>query len=223
MPKIVLMTALWVLVWAMLLPASAQTPVVQEPPVPPGMDPGGVAIALLGPGIDYTKPEIARVLARDGEGEPIAWDCTDDDARPFDTSGTGTADALAFALAMAQSGTSIRLVIVKETPGDAHAFGRMVLFAVQTPARVIVWPGADAKRPDWPLLGVAAKQFPQHLFVVPDTSVPVPHPNVFVAPKAPTPARAATIALAIRIAQVLAAAPTLQATEIKAKLAVAGR
>lgn len=220
MPKIVLMMALWVLVWAML-PASAQAPVSQEPAVPPGMDPGGVAVALLGPGIDYTKPEIARVLARDGEGEPIAWDCTDDDARPFDASGTGTADALA--LAMAQSGTSIRMVIVKEAPGDTHAFGRMVLFAVQTPARVIVWPGADAKRPDWPLLDVAAKQFPQHLFVVPDTSSPVPHPNVFVAPKGPTPARAATIALAIRIAQVLAAAPTLQATEIKAKLAVPGR
>lgn len=215
MPKIVLMTALWVLAWAML-PASAQVPAAQEPAVPAGMDPGGVAIALLGPGVDYTKPEVARLLARDGEGEPIAWDCTDDDARPFDGSGTGATDALA----IAQSGTGVRLVIVKEAAGDVNAFGRMVLFAVQTPARVIVWPGADAKRPDWPLLDAAAKRFPQHLFVVPDTSVPILHPNVFVAPKVPMPARAATLALAIRIAQILAAAPALPAAEIKAKLAV---
>ena len=34
-----------------------------EPPVPSGVGPGGVTVALLGPGIDYRKPELARRLA----------------------------------------------------------------------------------------------------------------------------------------------------------------
>ena len=54
-----------------------------EPKVPPGLDPGGVAIALLGDGVDYTKPELAKRLARDGEGDLIAWDFVDNAIRPY--------------------------------------------------------------------------------------------------------------------------------------------
>jgi len=43
----------------------------KKPPLPPGRDPGGVAIALVTTGIDYTVPEVAQRLARDGEGELI--------------------------------------------------------------------------------------------------------------------------------------------------------
>ena len=49
--------------------------------MPSGRDPGGVAIALFGTGIDYTLP-LAQRLARDGEGELIGWDLEDKDRKP---------------------------------------------------------------------------------------------------------------------------------------------
>ena len=61
-----------------------------KPSVPSGRDPGGVAIALIGTGIDYTLPLLARRLARDGEGELIGWDLEDKDRKPFDKSKGGT-------------------------------------------------------------------------------------------------------------------------------------
>ena len=64
-----------------------------EPKVPAGLDPGGTAIAILGDGIDYTKPVIAKRLARDGEGDLIAWDFVDNDIRPYAKDGQTTADA----------------------------------------------------------------------------------------------------------------------------------
>lgn len=66
--------------------ASAQQK--DKPRVPPGVDPGGVAVAIIGSGIDYTRPEIAARLARDGEGEIVGWDFTDNDRRPFERCGT---------------------------------------------------------------------------------------------------------------------------------------
>ncbi len=62
--------------------ASAQK-AADKPRVPPGVDPGGVAVAIIGGGIDYTRPEIAARLARDGEGEIVGWDFIDNDRRPF--------------------------------------------------------------------------------------------------------------------------------------------
>jgi hypothetical protein len=53
-----------------------------KPRVPPGVDPGGLTVAIVGNGIDYTRPEIAARLARDGEGEIVGWDFVDGDRRP---------------------------------------------------------------------------------------------------------------------------------------------
>lgn len=47
-----------------------------KPRVPPGRDPGGVAVAIIGPGVDYTDPAMAARLARDGEGELAGFDLT---------------------------------------------------------------------------------------------------------------------------------------------------
>ena len=54
-----------------------------DPKVPAGIDPGLQPIAILTTGIDYTDPAIAARLARDGEGELIGWDFTENDRRPF--------------------------------------------------------------------------------------------------------------------------------------------
>ena len=54
-----------------------------DPKVPPGQDPGGTAIALIGGGLDYTSDKITPRVARDGEGELIGWDLIDNDRTPY--------------------------------------------------------------------------------------------------------------------------------------------
>ncbi len=132
-----------------------------EPAIIPGLDPGGVAVAVLGAGIDYTKPQIAARLARDGEGQLIAWDFTDNDTRPFaaDSPSTKHAEQL-----IARSG-KLRLVIVKDAPGNPVAIARMISFATQTPARIIYCHGAVAGN-RWPLFIATAQRFANHLFII---------------------------------------------------------
>ncbi|MGI9477115.1 MAG: hypothetical protein ACR2PI_10455 [Hyphomicrobiaceae bacterium] len=136
----------------------------KEPPVPPGLSPvGGVAVALLGPGVDYRRAELRRRFARDGEGVLIAWDFTDDDPAPFAEAGPGTAAAMT----LAALAPAAQLVIVKQRKGDPQAFGHMMTFVARTPTRIVVWLEADPKRPDWPILAEATKRFGDRLFVLP--------------------------------------------------------
>ncbi len=128
-----------------------------EPPVPPGPASAGVMVALLGTGVDYRIRSVHEALARDGEGVPIAWDFSDSDNRPF---GLHSDEAAILA-------ADARLVVVKENTGDPRAVGHMIAFAVQTPARVIVWPAADPARQDWPILAEAIDRFKDRLFVIP--------------------------------------------------------
>ena len=135
-----------------------------EHKVPAARPPAGIAIALLGPGVDYRAPELIGRLARDGEGELIAQDFADGDLRPFEATGTvGTERARV----LAGRAPGVRLVIIKEKPRDPQAFGHMMSFVARTPARVVVWPDADPERPDWPILLEAVRRFPGHLFLFP--------------------------------------------------------
>ncbi len=61
----------------------ADAPKVPKPKLIPGIDPGGLALAVIGDGIDYARPEIAARLARDGEGELVGFDLVDRDRRPY--------------------------------------------------------------------------------------------------------------------------------------------
>ena len=78
-----------------------------KPPVPAGTDPGGVKIAIIGAGVDYTQPGIAVRLARDGEGEIIGWDFIDDDRRPFASGRVDTSQILL------SEGQSASLVVIR--------------------------------------------------------------------------------------------------------------
>lgn len=143
---------------------AATTVFAAEPRVPPGLSsPTGVAIALLGPGVDYRVPEVARSLSRDGEGDLIGWDFTDNDIKPFAEAGPGTAAAIALAGLAPQS----QLVIIKEQPGDPQALGHMMTFAARTPTRIVVWLDADPNRADWSILANAVRSFGDRLFVIP--------------------------------------------------------
>jgi hypothetical protein len=195
--------------------ASAQT----NPAPPPGRDATGTPIALMGDGADYTRPEIAARLARDGEGQLIAWDFADDDARPFSATGAGTDDAVL----LVTHSTNVRLILVRQRAADPKALGHMIAFALQTPARILLWPDADQKRPDWPVLPEAAKLLPHLLFIIPETG-PAPRlQNVLAVPPTTTPnanpnARQAAIIAAAKAADVLAKEPALTAAALKLRL-----
>lgn len=196
-----------------MVPASAS-----EPALPPGSDPGGPAIAVLGEGVDYTRPEIAARLARDGEGDLIAWDFADNDNRPFAAS-SHVADDIQ---ALSKLTPSFRMVVVREAADDKVAVGRMIAFATQTPARIIVWPGADPKRPDWPILLEALKRFRAHVFVIPAIAGMKPVPNLFM-PSAiaseKSAARADLWSLTARVATILAAEPQIDVKALPGRLA----
>lgn len=161
-----------IVLWAMMIVTLGGVAGAQEnkPPVPPGRDPGGVAMALLGTGIDYTLPQIAQRLARDGEGELIGWDLEDRDRRPYDSSrgdtrpewgGDGTA------IAGFLGGEGVRLVPVRVNPADPAALARAIAFVAQTPARVAILPMWGARREAWEPFRQAASHFKDILLVVP--------------------------------------------------------
>jgi hypothetical protein len=159
----------------LLLPALAMgvfgaTCLAQErkPPLPPGRDPDGIAVALISTGIDYTQPAVAARLARDGEGELIGWDVEDHDNRPFDrSSGRAPAnwggDGTELARALGLPGR--RLVPVRIKPGEPESLGRAVAFIAQTPARLVVVPMWSSRQSDWTAFAQAAARFSDLLFV----------------------------------------------------------
>jgi hypothetical protein len=134
-----------------------------KPKVPPGRDPGGIAIALIGGGIDYRRSDIAARLARDGEGEIVGWDFADDDARPFSASDENAGNA---ALLLAE-GQTARLVPVRVTTGRHGQIAAALRFVGGTPARVALIL-ADPGTP-LPIAGLAeaARQLSGLLVLVP--------------------------------------------------------
>src|SRR2546423_9158773 len=132
----------------------------KRPPLQPGRDPGGVAIALVTTGIDYTVPEVAQRLARDGEGELIGWDLEDQDRKPFDRSKGGArpewgGDGTLIASVLS-GGRWVRLVPVRVDPTDAASLARGIAVVAQTPARRAVLPLGGATGPGRGALAPAA-------------------------------------------------------------------
>ena len=152
------------MLWADLAAAQGR-----KPKLPPGLDPGGVAIAILSTGIDYPSSDIAQRLARDGEGELIGWDLVDGDNRPFnakaaDTPAAWGGDGNALLRAIGQPGR--RVVPVRIDPRDPVSLAKAVAFAAHTPARIVVVPMWTAKADEWAALGMAVRGFVDLLFIV---------------------------------------------------------
>lgn len=140
-----------------------------DPPVPHGLDPGGVAIALITDGVDYTDPEIAVRLARDGEGEPIALDLVDGDVRPYAPADAGRGTALAKRLLSAYRNS--RLVVVRADASDAASLARAALFVSRTPSRIAAVGFWGRERETWEPFAQAAAQGGQVLFIAPGGDV----------------------------------------------------
>ena len=114
--------------------ANAALAVAKKPPVPARTDAGGVRIAIIGEGVDYTQPEIAARLARDGEGEIIGWDFIDDDRRPFAASEVAKVQAETTRIILSES-QSAGLVVIRTNAADPVSLAKALRYAAQGPAR----------------------------------------------------------------------------------------
>lgn len=142
----------------------------KKPKPPIGRDPGGLAVAILGAGVDYLRPDIAARLARDGEGEIIAWDILDDDDRPLER----PADRGLFpppfagtdmALHLLATAPRTRLIPVRVQDRNAMALGGALAFVAKTPARIAVVLGGGEPSGPWKLFADVAAKAP-HLLIV---------------------------------------------------------
>lgn len=172
------MRVLWHSLVTALLLATAATAQEKKPAVPPGRDPGGVAVALVAGGIDYTLPAVAARLARDGEGELIGWDLVDNDRRPFDRSAGGASangggDATMIASFLADVREAMRLVPVRVSAAETVSVARGMAFAARTPARIVLLVVSTTST-DWEPVRQAAIHFKDILFIVPAGNGKVP-------------------------------------------------
>jgi subtilisin family serine protease len=159
-----------VLAFALCETALAQSP-APKPPVPTGVDPGGIAVALIATGIDYTHPEIKDRLARDGEGGIIGFDLIDNDNRPYAATSLpenqdGAVDTI-LARRILSTYRHARLVPVRVDPKDKLMLARALAFTATTPARIVAVPLWGESRETWEFFQQAAEQVPEQLLILP--------------------------------------------------------
>jgi hypothetical protein len=153
-------------------PDNAFSQLPTKPRVPPGRDPGGIAVAVIDTGVNYLLPQIATRLARDGEGEMIGLDLEDGTLMPFDRPYED------ISLEPAQRGTALasmilaeasraRLVAVRLKRGDPIAPARAASFVANGPARIVaVGVAGSAQAADWETFRQAALAYGDLLFIV---------------------------------------------------------
>lgn len=142
-----------------------------EPPVPPGEDPGGVAVALIDSGVNYTLPHIARRLARDEKGNLTGRDFADDDGRPYDVvPGRNGPVALhhgsSVASILLREAPQARLVPYRFHPSDYASFAKIVAHMAKGPAHIAVMALGGYRERDWRPFRDTAAMHPEILFVL---------------------------------------------------------
>jgi len=160
-----------VIVAALLAVSTATAAIGQSAKPLPGLDPGGAAVAVIGTGVDYPRPEIARRLARDGEGDPIGHDTAGTAGLPFAAiapvgQAARSVESNDFILRLpSQPAGKIRLIAVGAGLDDTVALARAIAFIAKTPARIVVLPIGSLAGPRGALLREAAVRFPHLLFI----------------------------------------------------------
>lgn len=137
--------------------------------VPPGQDPGGIAIGLLSPKLDLQSPELQAALARDGEGVAIGWDFSSPDA---ELPAPAPDDANAGAVAQTETlrvlgGAGTRVVSAFVAPKKPTSWAQAIAFLAKTPAQIIVVQTSSSIATDWTGFAAAAQHFNTLLFIVP--------------------------------------------------------
>jgi len=152
-----------------LLPIGDPEPL--NPPVPPGRDPGGVAVAHIDSGVNYLLPEIHERLARDAAGEMLGHDYWDLDTRPFDAHpaqspffpqrhGTRTASVLL------NEAPWIRLVPYRYPRPDMGRMQALIEDAASKGIIVVNLSMGSDDPGDWESFASAAQAHPDMLFIV---------------------------------------------------------
>ena len=142
-----------------------------NPPVPPGNDPGGVAIALIDAGLNYTLPLFKDRLARNAQGKILGHDFAEDDDRPYDL------DPSRSALFPIHHGTAPASIIVAEAPKARlipmrypgrrfDKFADLIAAIAAGPARIASMPLGGHAQDQWKIFKDAAIKNPNILFVV---------------------------------------------------------
>ena len=154
-----------------LLIFASTSPALCEPlNVPPGQDPGGVAIGLLAPKLDLSAPALQRGLARDGEGVAIGWDFSESEQTNPDPASKERAAAPSHSQTttlqhLAGSGT--RVIPVFVSLSKPKSWAQAVAFLAKTPARLIVVQTTSDTATDWVGFAAAARHFKNLLFIAP--------------------------------------------------------
>ena len=153
------------LLFLLTLRVCAQT---SDPPVPPGRDPGGIPVAIVGQGLDYTLPHLAQMLARDGEGEITGYDFADEDRRPFETSSAaGTAGpGTRVAEIVTGEGQAATLIAIRAKMDNPVSLTKAIRFATQGPSRIIAIDRTFETAIDMEMFSSAARHYREHLFIV---------------------------------------------------------
>jgi hypothetical protein len=125
------------------------------PPASPAEDRRPVAI--LTTGFDYTRPEIAARLARDGEGEIIAWDVRGDDRFPFAIA--EDTELLTALVNLLPATAPVSLLPVRVDPDDPASLAKALAFIARTPARTVLVPTWTSTPGTWDLFVKAAAHF----------------------------------------------------------------
>ncbi len=142
-----------------------------NPPVPAGVDPGGVAVAHIDSGVNYLLPQIAARLARDENGQLLGADLWDRDGRPFDGDvgrspffpirhGTPVASLLL------NEAPDARLVPVRFPRDDMARMAEAVELAAAAGAGIVALPMGSRRLEDWTGFAEAMAAHPEMLFVV---------------------------------------------------------
>ena len=142
----------------------------QDPPPPPGRDPGGVTVAMVDSGVNYTLPEIAPGLARSRDGQLLGYDFWDDDPRPFD------ANPAHSPFFPQRHGTRIASILMREAPDSRlvvyryprpamERMSELVEHAADTGVRVVNLSLGSNRIEDWQAFAEAARRHPEILFI----------------------------------------------------------
>ncbi len=142
-----------------------------NPPVPVGVDPGGVAVAHYDTGVNYRLDFIARRLARSKTGKILGYDFKDNDRQPFDL------DPSFPAFLPRRHGTAVISIFLREAPDarlipfrhpgkDITRFGEIVEATAQTPAKIVVMSLGGYNREQWQNFASAAHRHDDILFII---------------------------------------------------------
>lgn len=149
-----------------LIQALASGWAAEKPGVPPGRDPGGVAIAIVGPGVDYTVPEIAVRLARDGEGEIVGFDLIDGDRRPYAALPVPPDVAARVTFIVLRQAVASRLVVFRVDSAVQASIARALAMTAMSPARIVLLDVPAAATLRWEGLVAVSQRLADRLVVV---------------------------------------------------------